>query len=98
MTEKVLIYFIPLMLFLLIGNIGNSQNEQDCVGAIPVCEGFYNQTDGYTGTGDIDSELPASFLSCLTIDANSVWYTFTVESSGMLSFTRSPNGVDSDYD
>lgn len=98
MTEKVLIYLIPLMLFLITGNRGNSQNEQDCTGAIPVCEGFYNQTDGYTGTGDIDNELPPGFLSCLPIDANSVWYTFTVESSGMLSFTLSPNGVDSDYD
>jgi gliding motility-associated-like protein len=98
MTGKVLIYLIPLILFLIIGNRGNSQNAQDCVGAIPVCEGFYNQTDGYTGTGDIDNELPNSFSSCLTIDANSVWYVFTVESTGMLSFTLSPNGVDSDYD
>ncbi len=93
LQKHVVLVFIVLMTFSSFG-----QNEQDCVGAIPVCDGFYNQTSGYTGTGAIGNELPVDFNSCLTIDDNSVWYVFTVESDGILNFDLSPNGGDVDYD
>ncbi|MFK7755371.1 MAG: gliding motility-associated C-terminal domain-containing protein [Flavobacteriales bacterium] len=79
-------------------NTAHSQSEQDCFGAIPVCTDFYSQSESYSGTGDISNELPGGFGDCLSIDANSVWYTFTVESDGALGFILTPNTANADYD
>jgi len=87
-----------LVLFLTLRFDSLAQDEQDCFGAIPVCTDFYSQNESYSGTGSIDNELPGGFNDCLTIDANSVWYTFTVESSGDLSFILTPNSTNADYD
>ncbi len=73
-------------------------NEQDCIGAIPLCLGEYSETNSFVGEGSIVDEInPAN--SCLgNGERNSVWYTFTVLQSGDLGFTITPNDLSDDYD
>ncbi|HBB89577.1 MAG TPA: hypothetical protein DC047_18380 [Blastocatellia bacterium] len=58
--------------------------EQNCNFGIPVCQNTYVQSQSYTGIGS----LQESNGSCLSGgETNSVWYIFTIQSSGTLTFT-----------
>lgn len=76
--------------------------EQDCLGAIPVCEGFYQQINSYTGTGNYTNEIPTTGGcpgNCmLSGEKNCVWYYITVQSDGLMGFVISPNQNSDDYD
>ena len=68
--------------------------EQDCAGAIPVCDYTYTQTNSYTGIGDIDDVIDGT--TCLYGgESNSVWYIFTPQTSGDCAFEISTT---MDYD
>ncbi len=72
--------------------------NQDCPGAIPVCQNVYSQATAYSGTGNIPNEIN-SLISCLgSGEKNDVWYTFTVQQSGNLCFSITPNILSDDYD
>ena len=70
---------------------------QDCPGAIPVCDGTYDEVNSYVGTGLMPDEVDG-LNSCLGGETNSVWYTFTVEGDGDLNFSITPNDLSNDYD
>jgi len=71
--------------------------EQDCSGAIPVCQFLYQQANSYVGHG-LTQELNTSNRDCLLSDeTNSVWYIINVSTSGLLEFTITPN-IPTDYD
>ena len=73
-------------------------NNQDCLGAIPVCQSQYVQNNSFTGTGNVPNEIDNT-TSCLASgELNDVWYTFTVQQSGLLNFSISPNQLTDDYD
>ena len=57
--------------------------EQDCSGAIKVCDYIYDQSISYGGPGDINDINGTCLLSNET---NSVWYVFTVQANGSLEF------------
>ena len=69
---------------------------QDCDGAIAVCNSSYSEGSSYTGEGNYPNEIPST--SCLGGETNSVWYIFTVQTSGDLSFDITPNDLNDDYD
>lgn len=72
---------------------------QDCAGAIPVCQNSYTQVVSYSGIGNID-DIPDNScpITCMSAgERNSVWYTFTVQTTGMFDFRITPFGSD-DYD
>jgi len=69
---------------------------QDCDGAIAVCNSSYSEESSYAGEGNYPNEIPST--SCLGSETNSVWYIFTVQTSGDLSFDITPNDLDDDYD
>ncbi len=75
-------------------------DEQDCMGAITVCNETYNETESYFGYGNVLDYTSSSTCSGLCVDPedNSVWYTFQVQASGVLDFRIDPNAPDSDYD
>ncbi|MDF2552009.1 MAG: gliding motility-associated C-terminal protein [Chryseobacterium sp.] len=85
--KKLLLFFI-----LIISQLFYSQS--DCISAIPVCgnSGFsYNSQDD----GNIAEELGG----CLSTDERyTVWYTFTIATSGTLTFTIDPVVFADDYD
>jgi len=91
--------FIFLLAFQMVQ--GQTPNNQDCLGAIPVCQYTYTQSNSYTGTGNYTSEInttgcPGSCL--LSGEKNDVWYIFTVQTSGNLNFNITPNSSSDDYD
>lgn len=73
-------------------------NNQDCQGAIPVCQTFYSQPVSYSGTGNVPNEINTSINCLLSGEKNDVWYQFTVQTSGTLCFSITPNNFSEDYD
>lgn len=73
---------------------------QDCLGAIPVCQPIYTTQNSYTGHGNVYPEIHNNDVCPLCMDGeiNDVFYTFTVETSGILRFTLTPNISSDDYD
>jgi gliding motility-associated-like protein len=73
-------------------------NNQDCGGAIPVCQEVYNQANSFSGEGNIIGEINP-INSCLGVgERNCVWYTMTIQQDGLLNFTITPNSANDDYD
>ncbi len=70
--------------------------EQDCIGANAVCSEIYVQEDYDPDPGLFPIILPAE--ACLDNADNAIWYTFTVQESGFLSFVLTPQQVTDDYD
>ncbi|MFA6925262.1 MAG: hypothetical protein WC223_13535, partial [Bacteroidales bacterium] len=70
-------------------------SPQDCGGAIPVCQYTFVQNQSWTGYGNLQDQVNGS---CLTPETNSVWYKFTVQTSGNLSFLITPSNSLDDYD
>jgi hypothetical protein len=76
--------------------IPTSPSQQDCNGAIPICQEQYYQPYSYVGNNGSDI-IPGT--SCLLDgELNSSWYVFTPQTSGPLSFILSPNYTNDDYD
>ncbi len=93
-------FIIILSALLLIINNTKAQvpNNQDCLGAIPVCQNVYTQSNSYSGTGNYLNEIDG-VISCMDAgEKNDVWYIFTVQSSGNVNFLITPNDACDDYD
>ncbi len=93
------LYVLLLAFFMGCGLNLRAQNlpEQECNGAIPVCQSTYSQANSYSGFG-LTQELNQLNNGCLnTNERNDVWYVITVSVSGDLAFTITPNSP-SDYD
>ncbi|MCX6246778.1 MAG: T9SS type A sorting domain-containing protein [Bacteroidetes bacterium] len=73
---------------------------QDCPGAIPVCQPVYSTTTSYTGHGNIYPEIHVGSACPLCMDGekNDVFYVITVQTSGTLKFSLTPNNANNDYD
>lgn len=72
--------------------------EQDCLGAIPVCDMVVDVPTVPLGSG---SCVDISLLnpSCLTSgELNSIWYTFGTANAGILNFSLNPNNPNDDFD
>ncbi|UFH30830.1 gliding motility-associated C-terminal domain-containing protein [Chryseobacterium sp. C-71] len=83
-----------LLLFFILITSQLFYSQSDCVSAIPVC-GNSNVFFTPSGPGAVLEDLGG----CLTDDENfSVWYTFTVATSGTLAFTIDANINTTDYD
>ncbi len=72
--------------------------EQDCIGAIPVCQDTYNQPNSYVGEGDFPNEINSSNSCLFDGERNDVWYLITIQSDGNFNFEIQPANVDDDYD
>lgn len=93
-------HFLFCLILGLLHNAVFAQNqpEQDCFGALPVCQSIYNQGNSYTGSGIQPNEINTA-SSCLgSGEKNDVWYIFTVQVSGTLCFSITPNNPSDDYD
>lgn len=85
--KKLLLFFV-----LITSQLYFSQS--DCVSAIPVC-GNSSFSFTPTGSGSVTEDLQG----CLVGDEHySVWYSFTIATSGTLTFTIDPAVFADDYD
>ena len=85
---------------LLIGTLhvlgfASAQTTADCEGAIVLCGDWYSEENASFSTGAV-AEYTGACNSGL--EYPSVWYTFTVQEAGMLSFILTPNQAEDDYD
>ena len=91
--------FLLILVSLLYAQV---PTDQDCLGAIPVCQEIYVQENSYSGTGNYPNEIPTSGScpgNCMSSgEKNDVWYIFTVQTSGDLGFSITPNNNSDDYD
>src|SRR5262245_33403232 len=91
---------VALFLFVALGiSLVHAQipTEQDCLGAIPICGPIYTTASSTFGSGNYPNEDPPS--TCLVPgEFNSLWFIFTVISSGDLAFTTYPVNSGADYD
>ena len=67
----------------------------DCDGAIPLCGGIYTEETSPPGTGNVFEFTGTCNNGTETM---SLWYTFTVQQAGELSFILTPNNELDDYD
>ncbi len=73
-----------------------SATPQDCLGAIPICQQVYTETQSPVGGGEV-LEINMDF-NCMRVESNSFWYSFTVNQSGDFGFLLTPNNPLDDYD
>lgn len=73
-------------------------NEQDCGGAIAVCQDIYENESFYSGEGNIPNEINDDQSCLLSGERNSVWYKLEVTEIGQLAFSIIPNNLEDDYD
>ncbi|MCB0794776.1 MAG: hypothetical protein KDB88_08570, partial [Flavobacteriales bacterium] len=71
---------------------------QDCFGATPVCQDIYQELNSPVGEGNYPDEIDGG-ISCLGGgEVDGIWYTFTVQNSGSVCFSITPNDLSDDYD
>ncbi len=91
---------LVILVFLVINIPAKAQvpTVQDCGAAIPICQNVYTTNASYFGMGNYPNEVNLNNCLYLGGEANSVWYTFTVQTSGNFSFVLTPNTSNDDYD
>jgi len=96
------VLFIVTTMLLAISSFAQIPTDQDCLGAIPVCEGYYYQPNSYSGSGNYPNEIPTAGAcpgNCMSSgEKNCVWYYVTVQSDGLMGFEIMPNNANDDYD
>ncbi len=80
------------ILLLVLLTFGRFFSQSDCSTAVPICGG---STISYTPSNN--GNVPEPLNGCLSIEHFTVWYTFTVATSGTLTMDLIPNG-NTDYD
>ncbi len=95
-------FLVNLFVFFSVILLAQEPTDQDCLGAITVCQSVYVQPNSYSGTGNYPNEIPQGGscpTNCLASgEKNDVWYIFTVNSGGNLGFQITPNNMSDDYD
>ena len=82
-------------LLLLLNPQVSYQSISDCEGAITLCGDFYTETDASFNTGAV---YEYTGICNQSLEQSSVWYTFTVQADGLLSFIIDPLNPMDDYD
>lgn len=103
-TRRFIRLFISFVFIILsVSLVAQQPTDQDCLGAITVCQSVYTQPNSYSGTGNYPNEIPSGGGGCpgncmLSGEKNDIWYIFTVNTGGDLGFTITPFNSGDDYD
>ncbi len=91
--------WLVLFLFYFVFSQGFAQTSSgDCIGAIPVCRNIYDVPILTVPPNNVPNEINPT-LSCLSNgEDHGVWYTFTVQTTGILHFNIIPYDPTDDYD
>ncbi|MBN31209.1 MAG: hypothetical protein CL845_04340 [Crocinitomicaceae bacterium] len=83
------------VLSLVKAGVSFGQSISDCEGAITLCDDFYTETESSFNTGSV---YEFTGICNQGLEQSSVWYTFTVQADGLLSFIIDPLNPVDDYD
>ena len=86
-----------LLLLLILPLYSQTPTPQDCLGAIPVYQPVIYEPIPGMGYGNYTDEIDPS-ITCVSVEENSIWYTFTAETDGILNFVITPDTLEDDYD
>lgn len=89
-------FYLILTSFTLTCLHAQTPTIQDCLGAIPICQQIYTESQSPDGIGNYD-EIHGNG-TCTSTETNSIWYTFTVNQTGDFGFVITPNNPSDDYD
>ena len=81
--------------FWLYSGLTMGQTTSDCNGAVVLCGDLYQEVNASLNTGDVYEFTGGCNAS---LEQSSVWYTFTVQADGLLSFVLDPLNPMDDYD
>jgi len=84
-----------VLLIAFSGKLFAQTSTSDCDGAIVLCGGIYTEDTAPPGTGNVYEFTGTCNASLETM---SLWYTFTVQADGDLSFVLDPANDADDYD
>lgn len=87
--------FFLLVLCVCAASISAQISISDCGGAIVLCGDLYTETQASFSSGNITEATGACNQG---LEQSSVWYTFTVQQDGNLSFILDPLNDADDYD
>lgn len=73
----------------------SAQTTADCAGAVVLCNDWYSEENASFDTGEV---FEYTGMCNAGTEYPSVWYTFTVQEDGLLSFILTPAQVADDYD
>jgi len=90
-------YCTLLMVFSsgLLSTISYGQTTSDCSGGVVLCGDLYQEVNASLNTGDFYEFTGGCNAN---LEQSSVWYTFTVQADGLLSFVLDPLNPIDDYD
>lgn len=86
---------LVLLSILSAGSVFAQPSTSDCIGAIELCGGIYTETSAPQGYGSVYEFTGACNQNT---ESSSLWYTFTVQEAGLLSFVLTPANYADDYD
>ena len=92
--NRLVLAFIGALL-LMNPQVSFGQSISDCEGAITLCGDFYTETEASFNTGAV---YEYTGICNQSLEQSSVWYTFTVQADGLLSFIIDPLNPMDDYD
>ncbi len=102
MLQNKKLFFLVILTIFSWSNLFAQVPEQDCFGALPVCETVFQQNNTYSGFGAsqelLDLYALDSTFCLLNGENNSVWYIFNISSAGNLEFSITPISATDDYD
>lgn len=98
MNRELYFYALSFVLFSVsISSLSAQVSIQDCLGAVPVCQDTYTESQSPVGDGNVSNEIiPGE--TCTAGELNSIWYVFTASEDGDLGFLITPNNLNDDYD
>ncbi len=79
----------------MISTTSQAQTTSDCGGAVVLCGDLYQEVNASLNTGDVYEFTGGCNAN---LEQSSVWYTFTVQVDGLLSFVLDPWNPIDDYD
>ena len=88
---------LALVLLVSLDTSAQTPTYQDCFGAIPVCSDSITISFNHNGMGNYSNEI-ANVSSCYAPEQRSVWFTWTVQQSGILRFSINPVAANQDHD
>lgn len=86
---------LAILSILSAGTVFAQPSTSDCIGAIQLCGGIYTETSAPQGWG---ATYEFTGICNQNTESSSLWYTFTVQQSGLLSFVLTPANFADDYD
>lgn len=88
---------VTLMVLLGVAVHAQTPTDQDCLGAVPICDETYTVSTNHNGMGNYPNEI-FNVAGCYAPEQRSIWLQFTIQTAGILRFSIDPVNTNQDHD